>query len=430
MKILLLTFGSRGDVQPYVALGQGLRAAGHSVGLCTSQHFAGFVSNHGLAYLPMNNGFVELLASLEGRAGLERMQSLPGTLLTVTRLARKIGPLQLETLQDAWRAARALRPDLILFHPKLPGAVDIADTLGIPAIMAALFPQYVPTAEFPCLGFPDLPLGAGYRRLTYHIVDRLADWIGGGPVRAWRRASGLGPRPAELGLLSDGHGRPIPVLHGYSPQVCPEPADWPETAIAAGYWPLCGSLEWSPPAVLAKFLAAGPPPVYIGFGSMAGRDPAMLTATVLEALRLSGRRGLLASGWGGMAIQRLPADVFAIEEVPHEWLFPQVAAVVHHGGAGTTAAGLRAGRPKVICPFFADQPFWGRRVHALGAGPMPIPQRELSAARLAQAITTATSDTQIAIAATSLGEHLKAERGVEDTVSWIEGWLSSQGIPA
>jgi sterol 3beta-glucosyltransferase len=342
MKILLLTFGSRGDVQPYVALGQELRVAGHSVGLCTSQHFAGFVSNHGLAYLPMNNGFVELLASLEGRAGLERMQSLPGTLLTVARLARRVGPLQLETLEDAWRAARALRPDLILFHPKLPGAVDIADALGIPVIMATLFPQYVPTANFPCLGFPDFPLGARYRRLTYRIVGRLADRIGGGPVRAWRRANGLGPRPTQIGLLSDGRGRPIPALHGYSPHVCPRPADWPETAVTAGYWPLRSLPEWTPPAALAAFLAAGPPPVYVGFGSMAGRDPARLTATVLEALRLSGRRGLLASGWGGMVAQALSDDVLAIEEAPHEWLFPQVAAVVHHGGDN---GGRAAGRP-------------------------------------------------------------------------------------
>ena len=163
---------------------------------------------------------------------------------------------------------------------------------------------------------------------------------------------------------------------------------------------------------------------------MAGRDPARLTATVLEALRLSGRRGLLASGWGGMVTQALPDGVLAIAEAPHEWLLPQVAAVVHHGGAGTTAAGLRAGRPTVICPFFADQPFWGRRVSLLGAGPMPIPQRELSAARLAQAITTATSDARIATAAEALGERLRAERGVEDTVRWIERWLSSQPIPA
>jgi len=425
MKILIVTFGSRGDVQPYVALGQGLQAAGHSVGLCTSLHFAAFVSGHGLAYLPMNNGFVELLASLEGRAGLERMQSLPGTLLTVARLAPKVGPLQFETLQDAWRAARALRPDLILFHPKLPGVVDIADTLGIPAIMAALFPQYVPTADFPCLGFPNLPLGAGYRRLTYRIVDRLASRIGGGPVRTWRRANGLGPRPAQIGLLTDGQGRPIPVLHGYSPHVCPTPKDWPKSAVTVGYWPLRASPRWTPPAALVEFLAAGPPPVYIGFGSMAGSNPARLTTIVLEALRLAGRRGLLASGWGGLAPQRLGGDQFAIQEVPHEWLFPQVAAVVHHGGAGTTAAGLRAGRPTVICPFFADQPFWGRRVQALGAGPAAISQKQLSVERLADAIKAATTDPQIASAAAALGISLRAERGVEHTIAWIERALGS-----
>lgn len=329
-------------------------------------------------------------------------------------------------MQDAWRAAQALRPDLILFHPKLPGAVDIADALGIPAMMAPLFPQYVPTADFPSLGFPDLPLGTGYRRLTYRIVERLAGRIGGGPVRAWRRANRLGPRPAAIGLFSDSQGRPIPALHGYSPHVSPRPADWPPTAVIAGYWWLQHAAAWIPPADLEAFLAAGSPPIYIGFGSMAGRDPARLTAIMLEALQLSGRRGLLVSGWGGLAARQLPSDVLAIEAAPHAWLFPQVAAVVHHGGAGTTAAGLRASRPTVICPFFADQPFWGRRVHVLGAGPLPIPQRQLSAQRLAEAITTATSDPQIAIAAAALGTRLSAERGVEDTVSRIERWVGPQ----
>ncbi|MEZ0472942.1 glycosyltransferase [Luteimonas salinilitoris] len=424
MKILILTLGSHGDVQPYVALGRGLQAAGHAVSVCTSEHFAGFVTDHGLDYRYMNNGFIDLLASMEGRAALEGMQSLFGTFKVMATLVPKVGPLQAQVQQDAWQAAQAVRPDLIVFHPKLAGAVDIADALDVPAIMAPLFPQYVPTTEFPAVGLPDWPLGDGYRRFTYRFVHFLGKRIGGGPLRTWRRQNRLGRRPAELGLFTDGNGQAIPVLHGYSPQISPTPKDWPATAMTMGAWTLPHAPDWTPPPALVEFLAAGPPLVYVGFGSMAGRKPARVTAIVLEALRQSGRRGLFASGWGGLAAQALPPEVLAIKQAPHDWLFPQVAAVVHHGGAGTTAAGLRAGRPTIICPFFGDQPFWGRRVHAIGAGPPPIPQKQLSAERLAAAIVAATTDPDIAAAAEAVGLRLRAERGVESTVDWIERWMS------
>lgn len=430
MKILILTLGSHGDVQPYVTLGQGLRAAGHPVSLCTSEHFAGFVTDHGLDYRHMHNGFIDLLASMEGRAALEEMQSLFGTLRVMVRLVPKVGPLQVQTQQDAWHAAQAVQPDLIVFHPKLACAVDIADVLDVPVIMAPLFPQYVSTAAFPAVGLPDWPLGDGYRRFTYRLVHFLGRRIGSGPLRSWRRDNGLGRRPAALGLFTDGCGRPIPVLHGYSPEISPRPKDWPATAVAAGAWTLPHASDWTPPQALVRFLAAGPPPVYVGFGSMAGRHPARLAAIVLDALRQSGRRGLLASGWGGLAARALPSDVLAIDHVPHDWLFPQVAAVVHHGGAGTTAAGLAAGRPTIVCPFFGDQPFWGRCVHALGAGPPPIAQKRLTAGRLAAAIETATTDSRIAAAAAAVGVRLRAEQGVSITVEWIERWMASRAAGA
>ncbi|MDH5824472.1 glycosyltransferase [Luteimonas sp. RD2P54] len=424
MQILILTLGSHGDVQPYVALGRGLQAAGHAVSLCTSAHFAGFVAEHGLDYRHMDNGFVELMASLEGRAALEGMGSFFGALKTMATLVPKVGPLQVRVQQDAWRAAQDLRPELILFHPKMAGAVDIADALGATAIMAPLFPQYVPTAEFPAVGLPALPLGARYNRASYRLVHAIGNRVGRGPLRTWRRDNGLGPRPPALGLFTDARGRPIPVLHGYSPTLSPPPPDWPEHAKVAGAWTLPHAAGWAPPPALAAFLAAGPPPVYVGFGSMAGRNPARVAAIVLEALQRSGRRGLLASGWGGLAAHDLPKDVLAIGHVPHDWLFPRVAAVVHHGGAGSTHAGLHAGRPTVVCPFFGDQPFWGRRVQALGAGPAPIPQRRLSAERLADAIGAATGDAGISAAAAATGGQLRAEHGVEQAVAWIEDWMA------
>ena len=426
LKVLLVTIGSRGDIQPYIALGVGLAASGHEVTVCTNEHFAGFVRAHGLTYGHMNNGFVDLITSLEGRAGLERMASLPGTLLAVAKLLRQVGPMQQEMLDDAWRVAQEMRPDVVIFHPKVPGAVDMADALEVPSIMAPLFPQVVATSAFPAVGFPDLPLGAGYRRLTYSIVETLTDRIGSGPIHKWRHANGLGPRPRLLGQLSDRHGRRLPVLHAFSSTVCPRPHDWPESAVASGFWSLDGATGWAPPPALLDFLEAGPAPVYVGFGSMAGRNPERLTSVVLQALDRSGCRGVVATGWGGLTKQALPENVFSLSDAPHDWLFPRVSAVVHHGGAGTTAAGLRAGQPTIICPFFADQPFWGRRVAMLGAGPRPIAQKSLTAERLAEAILAATKNQSMRNAAQEIRHRLHEERGVVSAVTWIERWMESR----
>lgn len=422
MHVLILTLGSHGDVQPFVALARGLQAAGHAATLCAPRHFEAFVTGHGVAYAPMDNGFVELLSTLETRAAVEDMGSLPGALRTLWRLMPQANALQRKVFDDAWAAAQAARPDLLLFHPKLAAAPDIAHALGVPAVMALLFPQFARTGDFPAVGLPNLP-GRALRRGSYSLVHAIAGRVSRKPVRAWREAAGLGPRPKRLGLLSMADGAPIPLLHGTSPTLCPPPTDWPAHAVAFGDWPLDDASGFVPEPALQAFLEDGPPPVYIGFGSMAGRNPAKKAAIVLEALRLAGMRALIGRGWGGLAPDALPPSVHAIGHVPHGWLFPRVAAVVHHGGAGTTHAGLRAGRPTVVCPFFGDQPFWGRRVQALGAGPAPIPQSKLDAPRLAAAITDATTNPAHARAAAALGERLRAETGVADAVRWLSSFV-------
>lgn len=427
MHVLVLTLGSHGDVQPFVALARGLQAAGHRATVCAPAFFEGFVTGEGVAYAPMDNGFVELLSTLETRAAVEDMGSLPGALRTVWRLLPKAGELQRRAFTDAWAAARSLRPDLIVFHPKIAAAPDMAHALGIPAVLALLFPQLVRTADFPAVGLPDWPLGKVYRRGTYALVQAITRRITRGPMRAWREAEGLGPRPRGLGMLTGAGGRPLPVLHGFSPLLCPVPRDWPAQAVATGDWPLPGGQGFEPAPELQRFLDDGPPPVYFGFGSMSGRSPAKKAAIVLEAVRRAGVRALIGRGWGGLAPEALPANVHAIGHVPHDWLFPRVAAVVHHGGAGTTHAGLRAGRPTLVCPFFGDQPFWGARVHALGAGPAPIPQRKLTPARLAAALEALVSQPTYARRAAELGEGLRAERGVENAVRWLEALPATGG---
>lgn len=427
MKILIYTIGSRGDVQPFLALGTGLTEAGHQVTVCTSYRYESRVREHGLGYAYLSDDLIQLLDSAEGGAIIEDMGSLLSGIQTGLRLLRETGPIQQAMLREGWEAAREVRPDLIVYHPKMAGS-HYAEKLGVPDMLALLVPQFVPTAAFPALGFPRLALGAPlagwYNRATYWIVHQVAKRIGRKNIAEWRDAHALPSFTADL--LHRTGGTRIPVLHAFSQHVVTPPPDWPADVTTTGYWFLDNGDAWEPPAALAAFLDAGEPPVYVGFGSMSGRDPRRLAQIVVDALRLAGLRGVLASGWGGLAPAALPETILPLDQAPHDWLFPRVAAVVHHGGAGTTAAGLRAGRPTVVCPFFGDQPFWGRRVHELGVGPAPIPQRHLTADRLAAALLEATKQPSVYRRADALGTRIRAEDGVANAVAAIERVGASQ----
>jgi sterol 3beta-glucosyltransferase len=423
MRVLLLTLGSRGDVEPFLALAVALQAAGHQPLLCASDRYRGWIEGHGVAHAAMNDGFVELLESVEGRAGLERSAGLLGMLRTVLRLARQIGPLQLQTQRDCWAAAEGFQPQLIVHHSKIVGAPDIAEQLGVPTVLLQLVPLLQPTRAFACPAFPPwlAGLGGGAMRFqAYRLINALANRFGAGPAKAWRRERGLPPRPAAMGLLTGADGRAMPLLHAHAEALLPRPEDWPASAQVCGFLRLPAQPDWQAPAALRDFLSAGPPPVYIGFGSMAGRQPEQRARQVLDAVRLAGVRALIATGWGGLRPEMLPPEVMVIEQAPHDWLFPRMAAVVHHGGAGTTAAGLIAGRPSLICPFFGDQPFWGRRVAELGLGPAPIPQKRLTAKRLAAGIREAVGNPAMREACAAMALRLRAEDGAASALRFLE----------
>ena len=201
------------------------------------------------------------------------------------------------------------------------------------------------------------------------------------------------------------------ILYGYSPQVLPPPKDWDDFIHVTGYWFLEPPAGWEPPVDLVNFLQSGPPPVYIGFGSMVNSKPEETTDLVLQALARIGQRGVLSAGWGGLKKEDLPETVFMIGSIPFSWLFPQMAAVVHHGGAGTTSIGLWAGIPSIVTPFMGDQPFWGQRVYELGVGPRPIPRQRLTVDRLAESIRCAVSDTAMRKRAARLGNAFEPRMG-------------------
>ena len=378
-------------MQPHVALGAGLREAGHRVTVGTSPRYRDEVERHGLGFGALHDDLVALVETAEGRAAIASLGSLTGGLKSLVEVMRKVGPIQRQLVADGWAIAERARPDVIVFHPKMGASVHYAEALGIPAVLTALFPMFLPTGAFPNPGLPVLGhgrIGRAYNRASYRLVLGLASVFERRLYKPWRAGQGLSPKHGRTAHRSD--GRRVPILNAWSPHVAPPPPDWPAAGVhTTGYWFLDRLDAWTPPDALARFLEDGPPPVYVGFGSMAGRRPERTTQVVLDALALAGWRGVLASGWGGLRAHDVPASVHLLDAVPHDWLFPRVAAVVHHGGAGSTAAGLRAGRPTVICPFFGDQGFWGRRVQALGAGPAPIPQRSLTPETLAAALREA-----------------------------------------
>ena len=412
MRVTILTVGSRGDVQPYIPLGLGLKAAGHQVRLATHAEFATFVGDHGLDFAPVEG---DPRAVLAGEAGQKWMASGRNSLTFIRQLRQVVQPVMDRFLNSCWEACQGT--EAIIFSAfGIPG-LHTAERLGVPCCAALLQPG-TRTRAFPSVLAP--VGGPGPTNWLTHLVAEQLFWQPFRPgINRWRRRLGLPPTPFT-GPYGRVYQARIPFLYGFSPSVLPKPADWPAWHHVTGYWFLDRPAAWQPPADLVRFLAAGPPPVSIGFGSMAAGDAPVLTRMALAALRMTGQRGVLLAGWSGFGRTDLPPDVFAIEAVPHDWLFPRVAATIHHGGAGTTGAGLRAGVPSIIVPFFSDQPFWGRRVAALGAGPAPIPRRQLTAERLAAAIRRATGDEAMRARAAAVGARIRAEDGVGAAVAVFE----------
>ena len=428
MRVLILTLGSRGDVQPFVALGAALRTRGHAVTLSTGRGFEAMIEAQGLTALPLSDDIREQVRSPEIQQAL---RSFSGK-VRAWRAAKGWFRRQLD---EMWAIAQEVRPDVIVYHyAKALAARHIAEALKIVAMPVALIPALAPTSAFPSLAVPVRSLGPVGNRLSHKALNGLISALLSGKVRAWRRES-LGLDANYAGGLLDGYAPPhhlahhpggskAPRFHAFSRHLVARPDDWAERDQVTGYWFSGPPDAWEPPDSLARFLDAGPPPVYVGFGSMPSEDAGKLTRIVVEALDAADMRGVLAGGWGGLDDSLTSDRIHFLEAAPHDWLFPRCSAVVHHGGAGTTHEGLRWGRPSIVCPVFGDQPFWGRRVAEIGAGPAPIPQKKLTADSLATALTAARSPA-IVTRAEEIGAMIRAEPGTDAAVSAIEAFMAS-----
>jgi sterol 3beta-glucosyltransferase len=410
MKITLLTYGSRGDVQPFLALAVGLQKAGHTVMLAAPHRFADFVGTYGIPFAPLA-GDPEEISRIINDAGENTLRMINGMKSYIFDIAPQV-------VMDA-RAAITGAEMLVHGFLFTTGAHSFARDLGIPDVSVQTFPVFAPTRAFPNVAMAKIPPG-GLSYFSHWLATQIF-WYGGnsGYYQLRRRLPADLP-PKLYWPFSRTPDRPLtPLLFAYSPAVLPRPAEWIEPNLhITGYFYLDAGQAYQPPDLLKKFLAVGDVPVCVSFGSMVNREAERIHQVVREALAGAHRRGIFLSGWGGYQNPDKNDDILYLEDAPHDWLFPRCKVIIHHGGAGTTAAGLRAGVPNIVVPHTADQPFWGRRVAAIGAGPEPIPVKRLTTQRLVAALAQV-EDPGLRLRAEAIGRLILKEDGVGVAVRMI-----------
>jgi UDP:flavonoid glycosyltransferase YjiC (YdhE family) len=408
-RIVIIAVGSRGDVAPLTGVGVALQHAGHTVSIAAYTPFADMITGCGL-------DFRELPAELELAADGAEVQPMKG-------LAAFASPTGMRALgHDVLAAVDKESADIALLTPFAEMAGHPwAESRGIPSMGVRLQPLSA-TAKYPPAILGAWSAGAAGNRAAAQVGAWLVDSTYGRVVADFRRELGL-PGASARTLRDRRKAANWPILHGYSSLVAPRPADWRAGLEVTGYWWPADCGDWTPPVELTRFLSDGPAPVFVGFGSMMTTPAraAELSDIIRQAARQAGVRALMQAGWTSLHVD--DDRVMTIGDAPHDWLFPRVAAVAHHCGAGTTAAGLRAGIPTIALPAYGDGPFWAARLTALGVAAATINQRRLTTARLAAAIRTAVNEPQLRDNAQGLSAKITAEDGAAQAATAIESRL-------
>lgn len=419
-KITIVAIGSTGDVYPFCALALGLQQAGHNVKVATNSNFEALVRELGLDFAAIAGDFHVLLRSELGQKLLqgERVKLIDDDLLK-------------QQMNDALNAAQDA--EVFIFNQLTVWGYHVAERLGVPSFLASSIPLSA-TRSFPFLSFSEdpsqNPLKGWLNYGSYLLLELIMSWQGRALTNSIRTEWGLSSLPALGARFRRSKPRylsPLPILYGVSSSLVSRPKDWNSSTYITGAWCLDRPQQYAPPAVLTQFLEAGEPPICVGFGSMTDANPEALNEIVLEAIAQSKQRAIILSGWGGLGKttirDRLKEQILVIDSVPHHWLFPQVKAVVHHGGSGTTIAVCRAGIPSIVVPYFADQIGWGERLHQLGVSPKPILRKQLTVESLTEAILRTTNDAIMQQKAAQLGMKISSENGVGQAISVIHQYL-------
>lgn len=414
LRITCLTIGSRGDVQPYIALCKGLLAEGHRPKIATHREFEPWVRKHGIDFAPVEGDPAELM-----RICVENGMF---TYSFLKEASQKFRGWIDQLLSSAWASCQDT--DVLIESPSAMAGIHIAEALRIPYLRAFTMP-WTRTRAYPhAFAVPEHKMGGAYNYLTYVMFDNVFWKAIAGQINRWRKKE-LGLKATNLNKMQQNQ---VPFLYNYSPTVVPPPLDYPDFIHITGYWFLREASDWTPPPGLLNFIQRartdGKKIVYIGFGSIVVSDPTALTETVVQSVLKADVRCILSKGWsdrlGDPSSAKseipLPPEIFQIQSAPHDWLFRQVDAAAHHGGAGTTGASLQAGIPTIIKPFFGDQFFFGSRVEDLGVG---ICMKKLNVTVFSRALWEATCSERIITKARQLGEQIRREDGIANAIQAI-----------
>lgn len=424
MKITILTIGTRGDVQPMVALGVGLRAAGHQVKVATHLNYEALVRSYQLDYAPVSGNVNEVMQSDEVRAVLNK----GGNPFRFFKELRKAAlPLVEAAIREQWAACEGT--DLIVASAlNIYLGFFIAEKMNVPWVMTSVNPAGE-TTEFHNLIFAPYPSWMPFGRKTYnflsHAITGKLVWKTQRPLttKAWEKIFG-DTLPKKEPLHAYFKKKEPLLLYAYSPAALPKPAEWKDFMHVTGYWFLPDQdTDWQPSNELLSFIETGEAPLYIGFGSMNDPKQNDLYQKVLQALDATKQRAVLLCKPEEIKDIQLGDNVFPIDYAPFGWLFPKMKAVLHHGGVGTVGLGLQAGVPNAVVTFISDQRFWAWHLHRTGVMPKPIPRKKVSVEALTAAINDVVHNQELRQKAAEMGEKVRAEKGVERAVAAIEKYM-------
>ena len=422
MKIAITTVGTRGDLQPYIALGLGLKSSGHEVLIVSAKNEESFVRNYGLDFYALDVDIQKIMEDGDVQQMAKGSNPLK-FIISHLRGTKSLKALMVKTQAEIWNACK--NTDIIIFHPGMPLGFFLAKEQNKKAILATPFPV-VACKDYPSILFYALPrLGSYYNLLTHFIFDKVFWLLAKAPIKEFWNKNIKSKTNFSISPLKQQIESGELVLNGYSELLFAHSTEWPNNIKTTGSWIIETEPNFIPAADLLDFIKNGDTPIYVGFGSMKDLDTFNNTlAVIIESLKITKQRAVVGLGWTTNHYkEQLPNNIFLVESVPHTWLFTKMKLVIHHGGAGTTATGLRAGKPTIIIPHNADQPAWGQRVFELGLGPKPIKKSRLTAEKLADAILYSLKPT-IIDNAQRIGQQLRKENAVQKAIIIIESLIS------
>ena len=402
MRISMVAIGSTGDVRPYVLLGRELKKRGHEVTIVCFDMTEKMVTEAGLNFAPLAGSVKDIFMAVmtPGTNGFTFLPKFKNALLDDL-------PQFLHTLEEGCKDAEAI---ICTFFGSV--VYSIAEKHNIPCIQTHYFLMDY-NDMFPITTAPGLKMGKAWNKVSYKMGYALINTLEWHYLSDWRSEEGMKSKKISMSPDYYINGHKIPVLYAISPLLVPRAPEWDEHIHMTGFWTDPEPCEYEPEPSLVRFLEEGEKPVYIGFGSMVSGDMGQTLDIVLKAVAASGVRAIIGRGWGGGALDAALSNpnVYVADYIPHDWLFSRVSAVVHHGGAGTTAAGVLACKPTLVVPFGGDQPFWGQRIYDLGIGPKPIKRENLTVEKLADALIKLTHTPRFNVAVSEIGERMKYENG-------------------